>query len=162
MGSACVWQLKFAADVMMNAWTFEFQIILLVCRVPHHRVSNHTLALLGPWIMHPCRDQGRFLCKEEAGECMSTKCLQLSWLFIHLFFIESWNPTCEPTNVLLFKRGRRNWLHWCRGTFKGELSDRLSSNYHCSKRAFIHRHELWGGGEFFSFISPTSFSLDCF
>lgn len=48
------------------------------------------------------------------------------------------------------------------GELKGEFFDRLSSNYHRSKRAIIHGHELWGGGEFFSFISPAFFSLDCF
>lgn len=144
-----------AVNALLNAERFEFSpnrvvlvdILWFACSlytVPYHQVSNHTLALLGAWIMHPCREQGRFLCKEEAGACMSTKCLQLSLLFIHLFFIESWKPTHEPTNVRLLKQGRRNWLRWCRGTFKGELSDQLSSNYHrCKQSCSINAGVVW-------------------
>ena len=57
--------------------------------------------------MHAGREKGGYVCKrEEARACTSTKCLQLSILFIHLFFIESWKAIDKPTNVLLLKQGK--------------------------------------------------------
>lgn len=84
---------------------------LFVCTIPYHRsgFQPHTLAFCK--CMNNACEQGigRFLCKgEEAGAWMSTKCLQLSLLFINLFFIESWKSTDKPTYVLLLKQGKRN------------------------------------------------------
>lgn len=96
---------------------------LFVCTIPYHQSGFQPHSCIPKRMNNACEQGiGRFLCKgEEAGAWMSTKCLQLSLLFIHLFFIESWKATDKPTNVLLLKQGRRNWLLWCRGTFKVNL-----------------------------------------
>lgn len=144
---------------------FSIPIVIYVCIIPNLQSGFQPHTCIPKRMNNACEQGiGRFLCKgEEARAWTSTKCLQLSLLFIHLVFIESWKATDKRTNVLLLKQGKRNWLLWCRGTFKVNL---------LTPSAVIiispYSHAGWRGKNsrklalvFFSFARPTFFSIRC-